>query len=330
MNRNRLIPLLLCIGMLLGLTGVSFGQRNTAADHETTPEQQVIYTDMLNAYKENRHSDARRLAKNHLLKFSDLLDTAKNDLDRESAVRLTIGMINSMLNAENRMSAGARLGGDAGLLRLLNRTLVKARNASANINSASEPVKAYIQSEVGTGAQKLIQTGKAIVAREELNNIYNDFQPELNKKGLRSLDAVTNEMMPAAPAEERFLAVSQTEAAQIITAVKNYFNGLVNNDSARMRSATGADAQGETVLRDKYARDLREEGIARVSSITLPALSKTDMKLQKMNNGVHSLIIKGIKLNVVKADGTTDSMVIDKRLRFRKNSAGKWIIVVPN
>lgn len=114
-------------------------------------DQQVFYTDMIEAYEQKRYADARELARRHLDKYSALAETAKNDFDLEASVRGALGVLHSALDVEavlaakDKENASAR---DAEFLAFLKKELERAKAAAGRLQNVSEPVRAYINSEM--------------------------------------------------------------------------------------------------------------------------------------------------------------------------------------
>ena len=120
-------------------------------------EQQVVYTDMIEAYEQKRYVDARDLARRHLDKYSAFAEAAKNDLDLESAVRRALGVIHSALSAESMLEDENPASRDAEFLDFLKKELDRAKEAAGRLRNISESVRAYISSEMGICASLWIR-----------------------------------------------------------------------------------------------------------------------------------------------------------------------------
>lgn len=113
-------------------------------------EQQVRYTDMIEAYEQKRYADARALARRHLEKYSALAASAKNDFDLEAAVRGALGVMHSALEAESVLAqenenASAR---DTDFLFFLKKELERAKATASRLKNTSAPVRAFIEQEI--------------------------------------------------------------------------------------------------------------------------------------------------------------------------------------
>lgn len=322
---------LILFSALLAYGSQEVNEQNNLAEAEMIPsEQQVIYTDMIEAYEQGRLSDARELSRGHLVRFNTLMEKARNDSDLETAVRMSLGVIHSMLDAENRLKPTVRLGRSIELRQFVKSVLLQARSNSDRLQKASGSVKAFIKRELGYGARAWIQAGSAQIPRDELEGFYQDFQKELKAKGFANLDAVLMKKAPGPPVDKKFQLPSEEEIPQIIATIKDYFEGLVTNDPVRLARATGLNTQAVLKLLDRYNQDLQEEGVDTILRLTLPEISKEDLRLQALGRGMYSLMVRGIRLEIVHKDGTKGIRIIDKHFRLRRDKTGHWTIVRPN
>lgn len=153
-------------------------------------EQQVVYTDMIEAYEQGRYPDARALLRRHLERFTALMTNARNDLDADGTVRTALGIIRASLEAENGLNPDGRLGPDAGLLFYLKEVLLQARDTYSRFPNIPGPVRVYIEGETGSCASLWIRAGQGLISRAELEKFYGDFEKELKGKGLKNFDEI--------------------------------------------------------------------------------------------------------------------------------------------
>ncbi len=158
-----------------------------AAEDAEASEQQVVYTDMIEAYEQKHYTDARQLARRHLDKYRALAETAKNDFDLEAALRRALGVLHSALSAESALENEDR---DAEFSDFLREELGRTKEAAARLRNVSESVKIYIDGEIGQCAAIWIHAAKDLIPRAELERFWADFKKELNGKGFMSLDVL--------------------------------------------------------------------------------------------------------------------------------------------
>ncbi len=111
-------------------------------------EQQVRYTDMIEAYQEKRYTDARDLARRHLKNYGALMETAKNDFDLEAAVRGALGVIKSALNAESVLGGENPVNRNMEFLGFLRKEFGRTKEAAGRLQNVSESVRKYIDAEL--------------------------------------------------------------------------------------------------------------------------------------------------------------------------------------
>lgn len=111
-------------------------------------EQQVRYTDMIEAYEQERYTDARGLARRHLENYDALMEAAKNDFDLEAAVRGALGVLHSALEAENILAQENASAHDTDFLTFLRKEFDRVKTASERLKDTSVPVKAFIEQEI--------------------------------------------------------------------------------------------------------------------------------------------------------------------------------------
>lgn len=294
-------------------------------------EQSVFYHDMLEAYKRGDYEQARQLARKYLAPAYDELAAGK-----KAGWGRGLRVLGGMLVQENRLPSEKRFGGDEEFTAWLQEILL-ANLASSRSTPATDPREQTARRRfLKFAATQWILAVSERVPHEELANLYRAFQPELEAPGwatkaftgLDDLLAVRD--LRAANAVD-FRVLDKVQAGRVIGIIRDYFEGLVAKDLARLESATGLDTETCSKLLDAYHDDCAEEGLASIRRIILNGLSGDDLRLHSVPRkpGFYTLTVKGIRLDAVRVDGSDVSRVIRKHLTLREQSGGRWIIVAP-
>lgn len=123
-------------------------------------EQQVRYTDMIEAYHEKRYIDARDLARRHLENYGVLIEAAKNDFDLEAAVRGALGVLHSALETEAMLAQENTSARDEEFLSFLTKELDRAKTAASRFKNISAPVRAFIEKEINVCDSLFVRLGQ--------------------------------------------------------------------------------------------------------------------------------------------------------------------------
>ncbi len=293
-------------------------------------EQSVFYHDMLDAYERGDYDRARQLARKYLAPMPAILSKGGTELDVERGFGWMLTVLHSMLLGESQLPPRDRFGDDPAFVEQIEGVILAVRTPAHAIKAAA-PQYSYAQRELKYIAREWILARAGHASRGQLEKLYRAFEPELRAQGLNTLDAVLQyqalEHSPSPTVE----TVDQVEAHTITVVIRDYFAGLVAKDLDRLESATGLDTETCSKFLDAYHEDCAEEGIASITNITLPALSREDLQLRPdpKKQGFYTLTIKGIRIDAVRVDGSAVSQVISKHLTLREQATGRWIIVAP-
>ncbi|RMD65837.1 hypothetical protein D6833_02305 [Candidatus Parcubacteria bacterium] len=330
--------LLLAVSLIV-LTTSCDQDESSAGEHHAPPatnsefsttEQQVFYTDMLDAYARGDISTARKLARQHLSPAYDVLRSGKQDLDLRSGLGGTLVVLHDMLILENRLAPSDRLGGDPEFVDWLEYVVINAAKHARRVRGSPKE-EAFIRRTLGEVAREWILARQATASRDVLEGLYEEFREELAAQGLRDLDSVLRYRPPDTSSKPSVRVLDHTTATTLFKVIHDYFEGLVGGDVARLKAATGLDDQRVKELLDAYRRDCRDEGIAQIRSVVVPTLSTDNLKLRSnpKQPDLFTVSIQGIRMEMVRADGTVERRTISKNLTLREEVSGRWTIVPP-
>jgi len=295
-------------------------------------EQQVFYTDMIEAYEADQLTQARQIARLHLASLRQRMVNPPHEIERASISHGTLGVLRSMLAFENKLPAGERLAAQAGLVGEIDELLLSVKGLLAGLANTRADMLAYLDGEMGIVAAEWIQAKQSLVTTGQLGETYETFRNELTRAGYGSLDDVLTLQAPAVSENARFLTVTPLEANQIEQTIHDYFQGLIDGDIEQIRETTGLDQQETTDLLESFAADLQQEGVRTIHAITFPLRSAEELRLQPQGEGSErvSTLIRGVEFDVTMTDDTNKTMIINKRVRLRPRQNGGWMVEPPN
>lgn len=329
----------LLLGVLLGISTASCdreeaevrGQPPRGSNQESHPtEQQVFYTDMLEAYERGDLDQARALARKYLgPAYEDIL------AGQERGWGIGLRVLAGMLSHENRLPSAHRFGGDEQFADWLEKFLLASRDLIRATPPETKDEATGRQRLLKEAAMQWILARRDQVSRQQLEDWYTAFQGELEAPGYATKAFVSLDDLFAsatlATKRATMRQVTPTEAERLTTTIRQYLEGLVAGDVKRVVSATGMEVEEARKLLDSYRRDCNDEGISEIRSIIMPTLALDDLRLKPRprNDGVFALSVTGIRLETVRTDGAVEWRTISKHLTLREDASGRWIIVPP-
>jgi hypothetical protein len=290
-------------------------------------EQALVYQDMIEAYEAGRLEEARRLARTHLARTREGMAAIVSDLDREAIAHRMLGILDAMLGAENRLAAPDRFGRDLALSNFVKEQILVVRRLAGPNLQVSAAVRDFLDRQTGVVAAGWVQASIDVVPRAEVESFYQEFAPELRTAGFESFAEILE--APATPAPQtvqaQTVALDERETASLMAAIRGYFEGLIQGDSAQLAQATGLDVDAAAALVAAVQTDYAEANIAEVRSITVP-----DQPLALAADGdVYVVRLNGITLDAVLSDGRTVTQRMDKPVTVRKGETGQWFVIPP-
>ncbi len=308
------------------------GQPVSPTESMAAGEQQVFYTDMIEAYDADRLTQARQIARLHLAQLRQRMVNPPNEIEKASISHGTLGILRSMLAFENKLPASERLAADAGLVGEIDELLLSVKILRTGLVATRADMLAYLDGEMGIVAAEWIEAKRALVTAGQLSETYEVFRDDLARAGYGSLNNILDMQAPAVSEKPRFLAVTDLEANQIEQTIDDYFQGLINGDIAQIKETTGLDQQETTDLLESFAADLRQEGVRTIHAITFPLRPAAELRLKPQGAGSErvSTLIRGVELDVTMTDGSAKTMIINKRVRLRPGPNGGWVVEPPH
>jgi hypothetical protein len=325
----RRICVVICLATLVHCGAPS----QIASESAPVGEQQVFYHDMIVAYESGELAEARGLAKGHIGRLEQRMVNPPHEIERSSIVHGTLGVLRSMLDAENGLPVSNRLGADTDLVAQLDKVLGNAKAMRATLGTTRADMLDYFDREMGVVAASWIAAKRALVSAEQLEETFAQFSEELNGAGFRTVGEVLAKSVSAGVSEEpRAIDVTSREQRQIEKTIGDYFQGLVDNDLPRIQTATELSTSATTTLLAAFAADCQQEGVSIVHSVTVPPMVEQGMELRPDSRGGRavSTVVRGLELDVTMIDNSRKTMKIDKFLRLRPGRAGRWVIDTPN
>ncbi len=293
----------------------------------------VIYTDMLEAYELGQLELARNLADQYIDRFSNEMSMANNDPDREGAMIRLLGAVKSALQYENRQEASSRLANDQELINKFEEGLLAAQEMYPDLQPHEQSQKMFIEREVGRTAIELIKAREELSARSTLNSLYDTFQSEIEKVTTDGVDAILDrEVSGPSPPDVPQLELNSDEQEQILSLVRDYFDGLVNGDLAKISRVTGYSAARSSDLMQRYDADCAQAEVQTITAFTLPEITESTLVVTQLDRdqGLYGISLRGIELKVIETDGNDVVRTVNKHMRFSKNADGAWTVRLPN
>jgi hypothetical protein len=208
--------------------------------------------------------------------------------------------------------------------------MIEARDVFSRLKPHDKN-REFIQDKIKQNAEHWLRAGKTIVSRGRLESHYRTFKQELEGAGYSSVDNVLNAVKPRVQQMQEPQPVSDEDRGKILKLIDGFYRGMISGDEQLIAAVTGSNKVKASALLEMYNSDLRSKGISKIINTTLPEMSAEKYIVQQSNVSpdVYSVLVKGIKIDIIQADGFKSTTTGDKLFSVKKEKSGEWTLELP-